>query len=89
MYLRRYRGVWHAHFFTIVILVSSLLRVAVLGVFMPFALVLERGRADWTRVRIRRSLALVEWCLSSRKHFYSRIAGFFDLAKPNRLESLA
>ena len=89
MYLRRYRGVWHAHFFTTIILLSSLVRLAVLGACMPVALVLGRRRADWTRVRMRRSLALVEWCLSSRKQFYSRIAGFFDLEEPNRVGTAA
>ena len=89
MYLRRYRGVWHAHVFTTVTLASSLLRVAVLGVFLPFASAFGHGRATWTRVRIRRSLALVEWCLSSRRHFYSRVGAFFDGAKPNRLEAAA
>ena len=42
------------------------------------------------RVHIRRSLALVEWCLSSRSRCSTRVASFyFDLAKPDRLESLA
>lgn len=89
MYLRRYRGVWHAHAFTIITFVSSLARVAVLGSFLPLASALGRDRASWTRVRIRRSLALVEWCLSSRTHFYSRVASFFDLAKPNQSEVAA
>jgi GT2 family glycosyltransferase len=89
LYLRRYHGVWHARAFATITLLGSLFRVAALGAFLPFALVLGRGLASWTRVRIKRSLALVEWCLSSRKHFYSRIASFFDLPTSGTVETTA
>jgi GT2 family glycosyltransferase len=87
MYLRRYRGRWYARAFRAITLVSSALRLAVIGAFLPVAAIFGRPLASWAKVRIKHSRALLAWCLSSRKKFNAQVARFFGLAKPDKLES--
>ena len=89
MYLRRYRGPLHARGFTIVTFASNLLRLAALSSFLPVAFLFWPVRASWIRTRIKRSLALLGWCVNSRKSFYARIGKFFDLAKRAEFETAA
>ncbi len=77
MFLRRYGGPWHARAFKTIVFIGTSFRLVVRGALLLFAALFRRKQLEYEYLRAADSWALLQWCISPRQVFLSRIAAVF------------